>query len=126
MSRCVKKPAYSADEAFRFQFEQHAYPTVEVFLAVGRLLSPPGMASASYTIDREPTLDKSGDISGPRIRCPLCGWSPRKHGQWFCTCDHYWNTFGTGGVCPDGLPQWMKTQCLACTRWSAHSDWYAE
>src|SRR5213075_2615343 len=20
--------------------------------------------------------------SGPRIRCPLCGWSPRKHDRW--------------------------------------------
>jgi hypothetical protein len=32
----------------------------------------------------------------PRIRCPLCGWSPRKEDKWFCTCGHGWNTFDTG------------------------------
>jgi hypothetical protein len=21
--------------------------------------------------------------------------------------------------------QWTETQCLSCSRWSAHSDWYA-
>jgi hypothetical protein len=29
---------------------------------------------------------KSHAPSGPRIRCPLCGWSPRKEDRWFCTC----------------------------------------
>jgi len=24
----------------------------------------------------------------PRIRCPLCGWSPRKENRWFCECSH--------------------------------------
>ena len=32
--------------------------------------------------------DKSPGPSGPRIRCPLCGWSPRKEDHWFCTCGH--------------------------------------
>jgi len=32
------------------------------------------------------------DPSGPRIRCPLCGWSPRKDDFWSCTCGHIWNT----------------------------------
>jgi hypothetical protein len=35
----------------------------------------------------------------PRIRCPLCGWSPRKEDLWSCSCGHLWNTFDTGGVC---------------------------
>lgn len=30
----------------------------------------------------------------PRLRCPLCGWSPRKEDKWFCTCGNEWNTFG--------------------------------
>lgn len=24
------------------------------------------------------------------------------------------------------LHQWTSTQCLSCTRWSPHSDWYAK
>ena len=71
------------------------------------------------------TGDKERDSpSGPRIRCPLCGWSPGKHDHWSCTCGHIWNTFDTGGVCPGCLKQWTATQCLACGQWSAHSDWY--
>jgi hypothetical protein len=83
----------------------------------------------SYTavIDRNPTVDRSHDPSGPHIRCPLCGWSPGKGGRWRCTsCGHAWNTFDSGGVCPGCLYQWMETQCLACARWSPHSAWYGE
>ena len=62
----------------------------------------------------------------PRIRCPLCGWSPRKEDRWFCDCGHEWNTFDTGGVCPACLHQWASTQCLSCARWSPHSEWYVQ
>jgi len=62
--------------------------------------------------------------SGPNIRCPQCGWKPRKSDTWACSCGHAWNTFDTGGVCPACLRQWTTTQCLACGRWSPHSDWY--
>jgi len=51
---------------------------------------------------------KSGKSEPPRIRCPLCSWSPRKEDNWFCTCGNYWNTFDTGGVCPACLHEWMK------------------
>jgi hypothetical protein len=54
----------------------------------------------SVVLDREPDQEKSLDPSGPRIRCPLCDWSPRKEDKWFCSCGHMWNTFDTGGVCP--------------------------
>ncbi len=37
-----------------------------------------------------------------------------------------WNTFDTGGVCLACLHQCTSTQCLSCTRWSPHSDWYAQ
>jgi len=50
----------------------------------------------SNVLDREPALDKSHDSSDSRIRCPLCGWSPRKEDKWFCTCGNEWNTFDTG------------------------------
>ena len=29
-------------------------------------------------------------------------------------------------VCPACLHQWSETQCLSCSRWSPHSDWYAK
>jgi len=64
--------------------------------------------------------------SGPRIRCPLCGWTPDAGSLWSCTCGHAWNTFDTGGVCPACLHQWTTTQCPVCHGWSAHSDWYQE
>jgi hypothetical protein len=53
----------------------------------------------------------------PRIRCPLCGWSPGKDDHWSCTCGNSWNTFDTGGVCPNCLhqstspvPVWLSAQ----------------
>lgn len=81
--------------------------------------------NSSTVLDRELEEEKSHDSSGARIRCPLCGWSPRKEDKWFCTCGNEWNTFDTGGVCPACLHQWAETQCLSCSRWSAHSDWYS-
>ncbi|HEU0142367.1 MAG TPA: hypothetical protein VFQ79_21780 [Bryobacteraceae bacterium] len=71
-----------------------------------------------------PREDKSTKPSGPRIRCPFCGWSPGEQDFWSCTCGHVWNTFETGGVCPSCLHQWTSTQCPKCHRWSPHSDWY--
>lgn len=63
--------------------------------------------------------------SGPRIRCPLCGWKPGKPDRWLCSwCGYWWNTFDTGAICPSCLYRWTRTQCLACHRWSPHSDWY--
>jgi len=79
----------------------------------------------STVLDRELDQEKSHDPSGSRIRCPLCGWSPRKEDKWLCTCGNEWNTFDTGGVCPACLHQWTETQCLSCSRWSPHSYWYA-
>jgi hypothetical protein len=36
--------------------------------------------------DRELEEEKGNEPSGPRIRCPLCAWTPRKDDKWFCTC----------------------------------------
>jgi len=79
---------------------------------------------SSVVLDRE--LQEEKNPGTPRIRCPLCGWSPRKEDRWSCDCGHEWNTFDTGGVCPACMHQWTETQCLSCARWSAHSDWYAQ
>jgi uncharacterized protein YciI len=87
------------------------------------ITGPPMLSTA---VDHELEEHKSHEPSGPRIRCPLCGWSPRKEDLWSCTCGHSWNTFDTGGVCPACLQRWTETHCLSCARWSAHSDWYAD
>ena len=39
---------------------------------------PPISSNPVIIPDRDLAQDKSLDPSGPRIRCPLCGWSPRK------------------------------------------------
>jgi hypothetical protein len=77
--------------------------------------------------DRPSALPKAetGPTGGAgEIRCPLCGWPPGAEDRWMCRCLRSWNTFDTGGVCPDCLHQWTHTQCLACHSWSPHSDWY--
>src|ERR1035438_4708341 len=76
------------------------------------------VAKSSVVLDRELDEEKIESPSGPRIRCPLCGWSPREEDLWSCTCGHMWNTFDTGGVCPACLHQWPSTQCLSCKQWS--------
>jgi hypothetical protein len=84
------------------------------------------ISNSSTVSDRELEEEKSNEPSEPRIRCPLCGWSPRKEDKWFCTCGKQWNTFDTGGVCPACLHQWSETQCLSCSRWSPHTLWYVQ
>lgn len=74
------------------------------------------------TRDIQDTGKQGGSV--PRIRCPLCNWTPRAHDLWACACGYQWNTFDTGGVCPTCLHQWESTQCLKCKGWSAHSNWY--
>jgi len=68
-------------------------------------------------------VEKIGS-GGLRIRCPRCRWQPRQEDRWGCTCGHTWNTFDTGGVCPQCRTVWQKTQCLHCQLWSHHEDWY--
>lgn len=70
--------------------------------------------------------DDDESTGGRRIRCPKCGWSPGPGDQWMCRCGCGWNTFETGGKCPECGRQWHLTQCLLCGEWSPHDDWYAE
>jgi hypothetical protein len=70
------------------------------------------------------------------IRCPLCGWRPTPESIWSClwtpdapeprfaSCGATWNTFASGGVCPECAHQWRWTSCLQCARWSPHDEWY--
>jgi hypothetical protein len=57
---------------------------------------PNKAAESSVVSDPELDQEKGLDPSGPRIRCPLCGWSPRQDDLWSCTCGHEWNMFDTG------------------------------
>lgn len=62
-----------------------------------------------------------------RIRCPRCGWEPRKDDRWLCGpqgCGHVWNTFETLGRCPACERFWNETACLRCGAWSPHDEWY--
>lgn len=61
-----------------------------------------------------------------RILCPKCGWSPGPGDLWMCRCGCSWNTFETGGECPDCSHKWHQTQCLLCGEWSPHDDWYTD
>ncbi len=63
-----------------------------------------------------------------QIYCPQCKWRPGPLDRWSCTpsCGTVWNTFWTRGVCPGCGVRWPKTQCLACSVFSPHEDWYHE
>lgn len=73
------------------------------------------------------TDDRPGARRGRRsIRCPKCAWQPKRSDLWMCICLHVWNTFETGGVCPQCAKRWTDTQCLSCRAWSPHADWYVD
>ncbi len=84
------------------------------------------MSGKPAVIEPEVYNEERDDASTFGIRCPLCSWHPNKHSRWHCKCGYWWNTFDTGGVCPQCLYQWTITQCLVCHQWSAHSDWYEQ
>jgi len=90
-----------------------------------RLLDP-GKQGRPDTKAGQKVLEELAGKKPPRIRCPKCGWQPRKEDRWMCRegCRHLWNTFDTHGVCPACHYQWRDTMCLGCQRWSPHEDWY--
>jgi hypothetical protein len=61
---------------------------------------------------------------GARIRCPQCEWVPDAGCLWMCKCGHVWNTFATGGLCPECNFRWEWTQCQICQERPPHKDWY--
>jgi hypothetical protein len=80
-------------------------------------------------------IDREDDsLSG--VRCPLCGWRPTPACTWSClwtpgtpeprfaSCGAHFNTFATGGRCPECVHQWRWTSCLHCEQWSRHDEWY--
>jgi len=67
-----------------------------------------------------------------KILCPKCNWKPDGGEYWQCSCLYDWNTFNTGGRCPNCSKVWKLTQCPGpglpggCGIWSPHSDWYRD
>ena len=63
------------------------------------------------------------------IHCPKCSWEPDGEPYWRCSCLHVWDTFSTGGRCPNCKKVWEHTQCIVyaggCGQWSPHLDWYS-
>jgi hypothetical protein len=64
--------------------------------------------------------------NGLSIRCPKCQWRPGEQSVWSCKCRHRWNTFSTGGRCPECNFQWTVTSCHRCGELSPHSEWYLQ
>jgi hypothetical protein len=67
-------------------------------------------------LDEEEKKEKEVDGSGPRIRCPLCGWSPRKGDHWFCSCGYEWNTFRHGRNL-SGVSSSLDFDSVSVVRW---------
>ena len=65
--------------------------------------------------ERELEEDKKrpSESEPPRIRCPLCGWSPRKEDKWFCTCGHEWNTSIQGECAPPASISGLKRSAFS-------------
>lgn len=59
------------------------------------------------------------------IKCPKCKWKPTSEKLWQCSCSHIWNTFDTGGCCPQCNKRWEDTCCHKCHKWSKHLAWYS-
>ncbi len=102
--------------------ERNAFVLVEV-----RARTPLQMLQRRWSDPTPTATPHADDITGnrrSRIRCPRCAWQPRQHDRWSCLCDHVWNTFDTGGVCPACRKVWEQTQCLRCHEFSPHEAWY--
>jgi predicted RNA-binding Zn-ribbon protein involved in translation (DUF1610 family) len=57
-------------------------------------------------------------------RCPACGWVPFALPAWKCKeCGFSWDTFATGGVCPQCGHRHDETACVRCRRISPNRSW---
>lgn len=62
----------------------------------------------------------------PRVSCPGCAAVPDRTWDWQCSfCHCTWDTFATGGECPNCAFVYPATQCLSCNETFRHRDWYS-
>lgn len=63
----------------------------------------------------------------PDVACPGCGYVPGPFDRWVCApdgCGSLWDTFTTGGRCPECGAQFAWTVCPACGKTYSHRAWY--
>jgi|GEM_PF-2094049 len=60
------------------------------------------------------------------IYCPKCKWEPPRAALWECleVCGCLFDTFETGGTCPECHEKFEHTQCIMCGKFSPHREWY--
>src|ERR1019366_4375285 len=75
--------------------------------SLGRTESPKG--SPQRVLETERVISELVHLGSRRTRWPLA-------------LIHW----GINLKCLACFHQWTRTQCLSCTRWSPHSDWYAD
>jgi peptidase M50-like protein len=59
--------------------------------------------------------------------CPSCKASPPRGSFWGCgTCNAVFDTFESGGVCPNCSMHFPQTACPNCGTFSPYSEWTSE
>ncbi|WP_104421079.1 hypothetical protein [Neolewinella xylanilytica] len=60
-----------------------------------------------------------------KIACPKCDWEPDGRPYWTCdACGTRFDTFETTAICPNCTKGFEETQCVECTEFSPHLEWY--
>lgn len=121
-------PATVSTSGMLFTQGEHEAGEAHVRMLVGKQLPGVEAKHEERSAPETPRIDVADEegtgAKGRRIRCPLCQWKPTRDSRWSCRCGHVWNTFDTGGQCPQCGHAWKYTACLRCHAWSRHEDWY--
>ncbi len=60
----------------------------------------------------------------PGFACPRCGAAPPVGNWWKCACRADFDTFVSGGTCPECRRTYTQTACLDCQQASPHQAFY--
>ena len=112
-------------------------PDLRLFAQIELCAAVEGLPQLGGSMTFQPTKGRGGRVYSPAeldemfgpvipgVRCPKCKWTPRANYLWACKCGHRWNTFDTGGLCPECHYQWEVTGCFQCGETSPHAEWHA-